>query len=397
MLAAMTRPDARSIAARFAKHAREDDVPGLAAELAYRFLFALFPFALFVAALGSVAGASLGIQNPAETLVAALGDNLPPDIAQSVQPELEQLVRNAGPGLLTAGGLGFLWAAAGGTYALIKAMNRAYDVEDTRPMLHRIGLAIGLTILGGGGLLVSFVTIVGGAIVSEQVAERLGLSGPAWTFVWFLRWPATFALVVAAVAILFRLAPNIRPAWRWTIGGGVVFAVGWLLATWAFAFYVGTFGRYGATYGSLGAVIVVMLWFYLTALLLVTAAGVTAATAWVVDPEALQRRRDELARDLQLRRAAAGAQEAVTQSLDKVGRGLGLGSGRSDPAGPDEKREDGSIAGPGAQAGPGRDGEPGTNPGPDRRRDPERRVQHERRHGPRDRRSTTLNARPDEA
>ncbi len=364
----MTADHLRTIAARFAKDAREDDVPGLAAEIAYRFLFALFPFGLFLAALGAFVAGWLGVENPAELVVGALGDNLPPDIARGIQPELEQVIGSARPDLLTAGALGALWAASGGTNALIKAMNRAYAVEETRPVLHRLALVVGLTILAGAGIIVSFVTIVGGAMLSEQLAERLGLTGPSWTAVWLLRWPATYVLLVAAVAILFRLAPNIRPSWRWAVGGAAVFATGWLLATWAFAFYVGTFANYGATYGALGGVIVVMFWFYLTGLLLVAAAGLTAAAASVIEPEALQRRRDEIGRDLELQRAAAGAQRAAGQAVGRVLGAFGVG-------------HDGGSPGRGAGSA-------------DRRRTPDRRVRNDRRAGPLDRRHPPLHSRP---
>jgi membrane protein len=296
----------RAIGARFIASVGKDDLPGLAAELAYRFLFAVFPFGLFVAALGAFVAGWLGMTNPAEQIVAALGDNLPPDLARTLQPELERVIGTARPGLLSAGAIAALWAATGGTNALIKAMNRAYDVEETRPFLKRLLFAVGLTILGSVGILVSFVTIVGGALLTEEIAEQLGLSGAAWELLTLLRWPAVFLVLVVSVAILYRLAPNVRAPWRWNIAGAALFAVGWLAATWAFAWYIGSMGGYGATYGALGSVIVLMLWFYLTGLLIVGAASLTAAAASVVEPEALEQRRREIA-------AERGARDAGTE------------------------------------------------------------------------------------
>src|SRR5919112_430496 len=95
--------------------AREDDIGGLAAEIAYRFLFAVFPFGLFVAALSSFVAGVLHVDNPAGTILAGLGDNLPPSIAESVRPELERLLTNARPDLLSVGAIGALFAATGGT------------------------------------------------------------------------------------------------------------------------------------------------------------------------------------------------------------------------------------------------------------------------------------------
>jgi membrane protein len=290
----MSREQLQLVAARFAREIRRDDVAGLAAELAYRFLLALFPFGLFVAALGAFVAGWLGVQNPAQEVVGALGDNLPADLASSVQPELEHVLRSTRPELVSIGAIGALWAATGGTVALVKAMNRAYGVDDTRGIVHRYGLAAGLTILGGLIILGSFVTIVGGAIVTEQLTAGMGLSDAAAGLVSMLRWPVVFAFLVVATSILFRYAPNIRVAWRWTLAGAVTFALGWLLATYALGWYIANFGSYGTTYGSLGGVIVVMLWFYVTGLLLVGSAELIATIATVVEPEALQRRRDEL-------------------------------------------------------------------------------------------------------
>ncbi len=335
----MPREQLQVIATRFARDLRRDDVPGLAAELAYRFLFALFPFGLFVAALGAFVAGWLGVQNPAQEVVAGLGDNLPPDLASSVQPELEQVLQNSRPDLVSIGAIAALWAATGGTLALVKSMNRAYDVEETRGVVHRYALGAGLTILGGAIILASFVTIVGGAVITQQLASRMGLSEAGTALVNVLRWPVVFAFLVLATAILFRYAPNARVAWRWTIAGAVVFAAGWLVATWALAWWIGNFGSYGATYGSLGSVIVLMLWFYVTGLLLVGSAELIATIVAVVEPEALQRRRDEIEAD----RAGSlveDAREKAGEAVDRVRDAL-PGSGGSDRerrTGPPDRR-----------------------------------------------------------
>jgi membrane protein len=338
----MSSEHLREIARRFAGDFRRHDITGIAAELAYRFLFALFPFALFIAALGALVAGWLGIQNPAQELVGALGDNLPPDLAASIQPELQQVVEGSSARLVSIAGAAAVWAATGGTNALIKAMNRALEVEEDRPLLYRLGLAVGLTMLGGAAILVSFVTIVGGALLTTELAERLGLTGGALTVASLLRWPIVFILLLAAVATLFRYAPNARVAWRWNIAGAAVFAVGWLAATWAFAWYVGSYGNYGSTYGSLGAVIVVMLWFYGTGILLVCAAELITGIAAVVEPESLQRRRDEIA-ERQARAAEEGAKRVADGLLDRVRAAFGKPPG---PPTDDPPRDD---IGPGGQ------------------------------------------------
>lgn len=304
-------------ARRVLKSVQRDDVPGVAAEIAFRFLFAVFPLAFFVAALGSFAAQALGIGNPAREIVEGLGDNLPPSIAQALQPELEQLLDSARPGLLTAGALAALWAATGGTNALVKGIHRAYDAPERRPIVLRYAVAVALTVLAALGILGSFVTIVGGAAVTEQLAERLGLGSEAGTILGILRWPVVGLALTAAVAVLYRYGPSLVVPWRWIIVGATVFTVGWLCATAGLAWYAGNVADYGATYGSLGAVIVLMLWFYATATMLLVGAEVAAALAQERTPEAIHWRGEE-----------TQAVEAVDRVQEGVQRGVGSATGR---------------------------------------------------------------------
>jgi membrane protein len=288
-----TREEAKDVVRRLMKGIKDDDVAGLAAEIAYRFLFAVFPFGLFVAALGSFAAGWLHVANPAQMLVNGLGDNLPPSIAQGLKPELERLLGSHQPALITFGALTALWAATGGTNALVKGIHRAYEVPEQRPFLLRYAVAIGLTILAAAGAILSFVTIVGGAVFTQQAAQRIGLGDQAFFVLQLLRWPAVFVVIMAAAAILYRYAPSVVVPWRGIIAGAAVFAAGWLIATAAIGFYATNVANYGATYGSLGAVIVMMLWFYGSAAMLLIGAEVTAAIAHERMPQEIRRRGEE--------------------------------------------------------------------------------------------------------
>jgi membrane protein len=295
-------PEPTSFPRRLLASIQRDDVMGVSAEIAYRFLFALFPFGLFVAALGAFAAQWLGIGNPAQEIVDGLGDNLPPSIAES---------------LLSVGALGALWAATGGTNALVKGIHRAYDAPERRPFVLRYVVAIGLTLIAALGILGSFVTIVGGAVATEEVASGLGLGEVAWSAIQILRWPVVALVLVGAVAILYRYGPSLVVPWRWILAGAVLFSVGWLVATAGLAWYVGNVADYGATYGSLSAVIVLMLWFYLSAMLLLIGAEVTAALARERSPEEIHWRGEEL-------EAAA----SVERTTDGVRRSAGSLAGR---------------------------------------------------------------------
>jgi membrane protein len=271
----------------------DDEVPDLAAGLSYRFLFAVFPFGIFLAALAAFVAQWTGLGDPTDEILAAIGDNLPPDVAAQIAPQLESVLGQTRPALLSIGALFALWAATGGVSSLMSAMNTAYDVEETRGFIGKLVRALLLTILGSIGILVAFVTIVGGSVLTEQAVSVLGIGPGAWSAISLLRYPVVLAMVAFAVAALFRYGPNVAVSFRWTLVGGFVFAVGWLAATAVFGLYVANFGSYANTYGALGGVIVLMLWFYLTAIMLLVAAEVTAVLAKQHEPDVVDARRAE--------------------------------------------------------------------------------------------------------
>jgi membrane protein len=289
----MQRDDALRIGKRFIGEFQRDDILGLAAELAYRFLFAIFPFGIFVAALSAFVAHAIGFADPTSQIMGSLADNLPAEVASGIRPQLETVLNKSQPGLLTFGAVAALWAATGGMNALIKAMNRAWEVDETRSFLPKTALAIGLTLLASLGILGSFVTIVGASLLTQLVGEQLGIGGTTVQIINLLRWPAVFVLLAIAVGILYHLAPNFRAPWRWCLAGGAVFAITWTLATWVFALYVSNFANYANTYGALGGVIVLMLWFYLTGILLVASAAIMAAALTELQPTLVNARRVE--------------------------------------------------------------------------------------------------------
>ena len=290
----------------------DDEAPELAAGLAYRFLFALFPFAIFVAALAAFVSQAIGIGDPTDEILGAIGDNLPPDVASQISPQLEQVLGQSRPGLLSIGAIAALWAATSGISSLMGAMNKAYDVDETRNFFVKNGLALLLTLVGSVAILAAFVTIVGGSIVTEQLVTELGVPSQTWDMIALLRYPLVLAVVALGVGVLFRFGPNVAVSFRWTLVGGLVFALGWVLATALFGVYVANFGSYANTYGALGGVVVLMLWFYLTALLLLVAAELTSVLAKAHEPEKVDARRAETgprgaARDARRAGPAAGA------------------------------------------------------------------------------------------
>jgi membrane protein len=259
----------------YVKNVLDDDVPGIAAELAYRFMFAAFPFAIFLVALSGFIASWLGVDDPSARIIGAIGADLPANLVGPVKDQLQAVLGQTQPTLLSFGALVTFYASAAGMSSLMKAMNRACGVRETRPFVLRLFLAGVLTVVAGVAIVVSFVAIVGGTLMTRQVVDRVGLND-VWPWLALLRWPMSMALLVAAVAALLRFSPAVRTPWRWAALSATAFAVVWLTATYIFGVYVARFATYDATYGALAGFVVLMFWFYLGAFVLVCAAELAA-------------------------------------------------------------------------------------------------------------------------
>lgn len=271
----------RRILVELVREFLDDDVMGLSGELAYRWLLSLFPLAILVAAISGFVAASLKLQDPSQQLLDAAGGVLPPEAADTIRPQLERILQNQDGALLSLGLLLSLWAAAGGMKAIIKALNRAYDVTEARSFWRQTVVALVLTILLGAALVVSFIVMVVGQVAATELATALGLEeATAWIFE-FAPYVVTVLALGAATWFLYWRAPARKPtAWR-ALPGVFLFVPGWIVATTLFSFYVGNFGSYSNTYGALGGVIVLLLWFYLTAIILLLGGELNA----VIDRE----------------------------------------------------------------------------------------------------------------
>lgn len=258
----------RRLGTRFVRAFLDDDVMGLSGELAYRWFLAIFPLAIMIAAMAGFAAQTLGVEDPTDQIIEAAGESIPPEAAATIRPQLDRILQSQDGALLSFGLVLTIYAASSGMKALIKGLNRAYDVEESRPFWRQILVALALTFLLGTSAIVSFVIMVTGQLAARDLAASVGLEETtAWLFELAPFPLAIFALAVAS-AFIYWAAPARRLHWRWVLPGVVLFVPGWILATLLFSFYVGNFGSYDDTYGALGGVIVLLLWFYLTALIL---------------------------------------------------------------------------------------------------------------------------------
>lgn len=250
----------------------DDDMTTHAAALAYHALLALFPFFIFLTAFLGF----LQIPGFFNDMLEQARTTLPADAYQRLRDVTTEIQDQQSGGLLSVGIVGALWAAASGIRSLMKALNTAYDVEETRPawkvyllsILYTIGLAV---------LVVAAVALMLlGPRAMEWLADQIGL-GSAFVTIWtWLRWPVAIILLTLAAAFVYYVSPNVEQPFALITPGSLLAVIVWILASIGFSIYVSNFGNYSATYGSLGGVIVLLLYFFISAAVLLLGAEINA-------------------------------------------------------------------------------------------------------------------------
>ena len=217
---------------------------------------------------------------PIETLIdemfKTLGGFVPPEVLTIITDQISKISQGEQTGLLTLGMLATLWSSSSAMTAIIDTLNRAYDVEEGRPWWHVRLVAIDLTIGVAIFILISFALVLVGPRMAEVITDRTVL-GPAFEWTWkILQWPLVFALASAGIAMIYYFAPDVEQDWIWLTPGSVFATTIWLLASLGFKYYVASMGAYVETYGAIGGVMVLMLWFYISGLAILFGAEMNA-------------------------------------------------------------------------------------------------------------------------
>jgi membrane protein len=241
----------------------EDDVWGRAAQLSYYFLLALFPLLLvMMALLGIFADQGTELRN---NLIAYLGQVMPASAGDLVKSTVEELSNASGAGKISFGLLATVWAASNGMGAISETLNTAYEVKETRPYWKTRLVAIGLTAALALLIISALALLLYGFQIADAIAIKAGL-GDAFTITWkIVQWPIVLFFILVGFNLIYYFAPDIKKQeWKWVTPGAAIGVALWLLVSFGFKLYLSYFNSYSATYGSLGALIIMMLWFYFT-------------------------------------------------------------------------------------------------------------------------------------
>ena len=198
------------------------------------------------------------------------------------------MLSNQSGGLLSFGIITALWSGSAAVSTFIKALNRAYDVEETRPFWRRKGTEILLTLFVGIVAAAAFIIIVFGGKLGDAIARHIG-AGHVFTIFWnILRWPLILAFISLALAVLYWVGPNIKQKFQWISPGAILATIVWMLAIGGFGIYVSKFGSYDKTYGTLGGMIVLLLVFYISSMVIMLGGQLNSELAKRYDPETIE-------------------------------------------------------------------------------------------------------------
>ena len=265
----------RRLAARVWGEISEDELTDRAAALSYYFVFALFPTLLFLTALVGL----FPERDLMERFLAPAQDFLPPEAASLLRRTFAEVQRGAGGGLLSIGALVALWGASRGMVSIITTLNVVYGVTSPRPWWRRQLVAVVLT--------VTFSVLALGALLSLVFGERVGQTAAAWaglgdmfTTAWDLvQWPLGLLFVLTGIDLVYHFAPAVRLRWYWLTPGSAFAGAAWIVISLGLRAYVSHFANYNATYGSIGGVILLLLWLYLSGMALLIGGEINSVIA----------------------------------------------------------------------------------------------------------------------
>lgn len=249
-----------------------DNIAGYAAQLAFYFLFALFSFLLFMTLLM----AYLPFDDPAGVVATLAGSVIPRQIVGLLQREVTVLISRQHDALLSLSGIVALTSASSGIVAMAEGMNRAYGVVEDRPFWKLRGMGAIVAVVVAVLLALAMALLVYGREIGDWLASVAGLGPLAGIMVTLLRWPLLLVVLIVATAVIYSVVPDVEQRWRWYTGGALFTVAAWILAWLPFSYYVRHLSTYSVTYSGISAILALLMWLYLTGLILLVGAELNA-------------------------------------------------------------------------------------------------------------------------
>ncbi len=262
------RPGWRDILIRTKDQIESDHVSLVAASIAFYGLLALFPAIGALVAFGGLVLEPQQIEQEMETV----SDMIPPEAASIIMSQARQVASNAGGGIAFAAIVGLfitLFSASRGMKALIEGLNIIYHEDEKRGFIKLNLTALGLMF----ALIVVMILAIGVIAIVPALFAIVGLGSQVELVVSLARWPLLFVVAMIGLSIIYRYGPSRHQAqWKWLSWGAAIGTLFWVIGSFGFSIYVSNFGSYNETYGSLGAVIILLLWFWLSAFIVLLGA-----------------------------------------------------------------------------------------------------------------------------
>lgn len=268
----------KSLAWSVWRQVQKDRVTAQAAQLSFYFLLSIFPLLI---ALTALLGLFIESASTLDDLLARYLERVAPEsVLTLISDTLQEVRRGASGTKLSIGLLGTIWVASSGIAALINALNIAYDVPEGRRWWKRRLVAVALTVVFLTLMFIATLLLIYGPLFIDILASYFRF-GTIFEFVWkCVEWVLVLVFVLLAFNILYIYAPNVEHhRWHWLMPGTVAGVLLWVLASLGFKLYLAYFDRYSVTYGSLGAVIIVLLWFYLTGIAVIVGGEINSEIA----------------------------------------------------------------------------------------------------------------------
>src|SRR5919199_2777197 len=264
------------------KEVSEDHVMAFAGNLTYKALFAIFPFFTFLLSL-------LGLFNATDlvnTMLSKASGVLPPGAFNFIKHQLLSITQSQAESAFTLAAivsiLLALWGVSGAFRSVMEAMNVMYEVDEDRPFWKKYGISILISLAVVVLMLTALGLVVFGSTIGGGLADLVGL-GSVFQAVWsIVQWPILACIVLFAFAVIYYFGPAAKQKWRWISPGSILAFVFWLVFSLLFSLYVGTYGSYGQTYGSLAGVIILMLYIYYSAVIMLVGAEMNQVIEWHV-------------------------------------------------------------------------------------------------------------------